>query len=207
MILLVSAFVMFRNGIFASEIEDRGRVKDQIQANIDLNNDGKNEKILVTAYESNNDNHYLFYLDVKESIFVNLNSILSGFEKEISFCPDKIIKKDGYPNMLCITGYVGAHSQNIQFFTLQNDQLDLIKFSRDTTLGDSISSDSPNFGFNLGPDSDKLEFYADNRDYNKNPLVDIKRDYYYFKNNLMMFDRLENLEYNGTGFENVGQIN
>lgn len=206
-ILLAFALVMFRNGIFASEIENRGKIIDQLRTEADLDKDGKSEKILATVYEGSKKDYNSFYLDVKKSLFENYSSVLSGFEKEISFCPEVITSKDGFPNLFCITGYVGAHSQNTQLFSLQNEQLITIKFSRDTELSNSISSDLPNFSFNLESNSGKLEFYIDNRNYNKNPLVDIKRNYYYFNNNLMIFDREQDMEYNGTSFENVGQIN
>ena len=79
-----ASHLFIKGGIFASEPEERGQVFDQIKSNIDINGNGKKEKVFVTTYK--NGDKYSSYFSYQDSLFSQKELLLNGFENEIKFC-------------------------------------------------------------------------------------------------------------------------
>jgi hypothetical protein len=72
-----------------------------------------------------------------------------------------------------------------------------LSFKNDDSTQNRIISDVPSFGF-LDLNKDNLdEFYVDNRNYEKDPTLDIFRSYYYFREGIFVYDHTEEIHLAG----------
>lgn len=167
----------------------------------DLDSSGQTEKVAVIKYQDGTKNS--FVLSVIDSNNKNYNLNLEGFESEIAFCAENELISLDQDKLICLDGYVGAHSQNIQLVVFNGSSLKPVRFVGNETDQSQITSDAPNFGF-IDLNGDALqELFVDNRDYDKDPTLDILRSYYYFRDGSFKFDHLDyihnNEQTNGDG--------
>lgn len=192
-LLLGAAYVYIRQkGISASELQDRGSIVWQTSTSEDFNNDGKQEKVVLTSYKKGDS--YSAYISGDNKLLSKREGELSGFEDDLAFCRIKDISLGG-DSAICIFGEVGAHSENVQVIRWSDfSPFDFVDQSGAHHA--NISCDVPNFDFDY-TSKQKLKIYFDNRDYDKNPLVDIIRTHYYLENNAFKFDQSERLSNEG----------
>lgn len=188
-LLLAATFVFMKyRGASASEIETRGDVAWQTSLSEDFNKDGKKETVTLTSYSK--DNKYKSYISTNQSIISKREKELIGFEEDLAFCRVKDFYQ-GNDSILCVFGEVGAHSQNIQM--IKWSDFSFLKFiDQKGAAHQNIACDVPNFDFSYSTDN-KLRIYFDNRDYDKDPLVDIIRSHYYLVNSSFHYDGVERI--------------
>lgn len=179
-------FEMRQGGVFASESSPKGEAVASLSRVMDLYGNGKMQSVVLTTYHQNN--KYQSQLTVKDGFWRKRSINLAGFEQEAYLCLPETIELSGGDRALCITGFVGVHSQNIQIIDLKN--MLPIKFLDQTgVMRDNMVTDAPNYL--LDKDKDKISIIIDNRNYDKDPIIDIKREYYYLKDNVFRFDQEE----------------
>ncbi len=204
-IVLVVVFILFAiviagyyllekvNGIDASELSSRGKIIRQSILDKDLDNDGKTEKIYLSVYQKNNEKSS--YIVVKDTVGRKREKKLSGFEEDLVICP-KQVETQNSAEIICLFGEVGVHSQNIQF--LKYDDFSFVQFvDQDGIFRDNISCDVPYFDYDVNS-TNNLEIYFDNRNYDKDPIVDINRIHYYFNNDVFIYKSSEQLSQEGS---------
>ncbi len=190
-VVIAGGFMLIRAGdIDASELTFRGKLIRQNFIDRDLNNDGKFEKIYLSIYQK--DNIKKSYISIRDGIGKKREKMLSGFEDDLVICPNGI-KPQNEENLICIFGEVGVHSQNIQF--LRYRDLSTVNFiEKDGSIRKSMTCDVPYFDIKT---DNNLEIYFDNRNYEKDPLVDINRIHYYFNNDSFIYKNIEQLSQEG----------
>lgn len=188
-LLAILLYYALKTGIFADsphgqEINRQDRIWD-------LDGNNFNEKVSLVKYNDNSKAD--FVLNVVDKNNKNHSITLDGFESETSFCRNNEKIQIGQKTFICISGYVGAHSQNIQLISFEDGKLTAATFVDNDSSQNRVSSDAPNFGFiNSG---EKTGIYIDNRNYDKDPTLDIIRSYYYFKEDAFVFDHSEEINY------------
>lgn len=187
--LMLSAYFIIKNyKTEASELYNRGEVIHKISINKDINNDRNNEKITLTVYEQ--DSKYRSFLSILSNHFKKSEIELTGFEEDLTFCPTTFIEHNSTGLIVCLFGEVGVHSENIQFVNLNTlNFISIINNSGESLK--NISCDLPYF--NLVEKEGMEQFYLDNRNYDKNPLVDIIRSYYYLDNGVFRYLKTEQI--------------
>lgn len=119
---------------------------------------------------------------------------LDGFEAEVLTCntykDGNILKLD---NVICLTGNVGVHAQNLELIEVTNDSFRTIKFKDKESDQANIISDVPNFGFQ-DKGGEKV-IYSDYRDYDNDPLYSATRKYFKLEDSRFVFDRQANIKY------------
>ena len=182
-LISVLAYYIYFKRILADSIygTETGKVTKQV----DINNDGVNEAIILSQHKKGNKD--IFIIDFKSK---NNDSQLElmGFESGADFCPDPFPKINSNKQIICTSGFVGAHSQNIQLFQIVNDQIEPIKIVNQESKSVNISSDAPKFGFEDLNHNGNLYFYVEDRNYDFDPTLDSWRSYYYFKDDEFIFD-------------------
>ena len=201
LILVLSYYVYFKrilaDTIYGSEIS-------KITKQIDINNDGINEAIILYQYKK--DSKDIFVIDY-ESKSSDTKIELKGFELGADFCPDPFPKVNPNNQIVCTYGFVGAHSQNIQLFQVINDKLEIIKIANQESKFDNISSDAPKFGFEDLNQNGNLYFYLEDRNYDLDPTLDSWRSYYYFKDGEFIYDHKVSLQGGIETSNQQGKIN
>lgn len=194
-LLIVGSFIFIKyRGVSASERTARGKVSWQTKLAEDINGDGKVEEIYLTSY--NNGNTKSSVISARVNLFQSREKDLAGFEEDLAFCPNKKYFKmaDG-DTALCLFGEVGVHSENIQIIRLR-DFLTVEFIDARGNHRQNMTSDVPYFDFNFAG-LENFKIFFDNRDYDKNPLVDSIRTGYYLDNNAFRYNGSENLTLEG----------
>ena len=119
---------------------------------------------------------------------------LRGFEDDVVPCNQNIFSQN-IPDSICLIGYVGAHSQNIQFINIDNSKFSPIQILHENGEEDeNLISDNPRFS--VAKKDETLFLYADQRDYDSNPLDRVIRSSYVYHDNKIIFDKKITLQYN-----------
>jgi len=203
-LIIALLYFIFNDGIFADENFNRGEVIDQISYSYNFDKTSDDEEILISKYKK--DNSYDFYLEINNKPRQYL--LLEGFESDVTFCEQEILEIDSDNCAVCVTGFVGAHSKNLQLIKYNNYQLSFYQFTKEGVSTNNIYSDSPNFGFYDFTSDSKLDLIIDYRNYDKNPLEDIERMYYYFNtDNGFIYDGFEEINQSSSIINGQGQIN
>lgn len=201
LLLTLSYYIYFKR-ILADTIY--GTEISKITKQTDINNDGVNEAIILSQYKK--DNSDLFFVNY-ESRSSDSEIELSGFESVVDFCPDPFPTISPDKRIVCLYGYVGVHSQNIQLFQIIDNQLEILYIVNQESKLSNIFSDAPKFGFEDLNQSANLYFYIDNRNYDLDPTLDSWRLYYYFKDGEFVFDHKIALQGGIESSNQQGKIN
>jgi hypothetical protein len=179
----VLAYYIYFKRILADTIY--GTEISKVTKQIDINNDGINEAIILSQFKKDGKN--IFVIDY-ESKVSDSQLELEGFESGVDFCPDPFPKISKDKRIICTYGFVGAHSENIQLFQILNNKLEVLKIVTQESKLINISSDVPKFGFEDLNHNGNLYFYVEDRNYNLDPTLDSWRSYYYFRDGEFIFD-------------------
>ena len=144
---------------------------------IGANGDGRAEQIEINKYQ--NGERYDFYLLIKKPFYGYETQRLSGFEEEIDFCENPTVGIGNNMSLLCLTGYVGVHSQNIQLIGYDSS-IKIIPFRKNDKALLSVYSDAPKFEISDQDSNQPAKVCLMNRNYDLDPLVDTTQDCYYF---------------------------
>lgn len=185
-VVATAVYSLIRNGVFADASKN---YYDQIKISNDINGDGSDEQLTINVTKEAE--KYTFNLEIFKGKKTLGNLELSGFESNISFCSDPVIIIDSVKT-ICVQGFVGVHAENIQLIKYSSG-LSLLRFNQDGRLLDNIITDAPNFSFEK--ELDKINgIYLDNRNYTKDPVVDIIRSHYYLSDGVLVFRNNEELK-------------
>jgi len=183
---------------------NRGEIVDQISISHNLDEAGTDEKIMITKYKK--DDVYKYYLEIGGGS--DLHQELEGFEKDVTFCDKEVLELDKKNIAICVSGYVGAHSKNLQIIRYQSNELSAYQYIKEDEKTTNIYSDSPNFDFYDYNSDESMDLIIDYRDYEKNPLEDILRMYYYFDTDRgFVYDQMEEVNQSSSSINGEGQIN
>ena len=154
--------------------------------------DGQTRNFVIETKKNNNITTHTLK---EKRFFGHLVPIkLEGFEAEVSTCSTykdgNILKLD---NVICLTGDVGVHAQNLELIEVTNDGFRVINFNDRESNQANIISDVPNFGFQ-DKGGEKI-VYSDYRDYDNDPLHSAIRKYFKLKDSKFVFDRQVNIKY------------
>jgi len=112
-----------------------------------------------------------FYLVKNKSFFNKAQLKLSGFENEVLFCPDFSTLKLN-DDVVCLTGFVGAHSQNLQLVSIKDGDLGTVSFlTNGGNEAENIMSDLPKMRVIDYNEDGKDDIMVYNRNYDKDPLA------------------------------------
>ncbi len=170
----------------------------------DVDSDGKNEVISLIKYQNGSNNNFILAAADDDGKNYSLN--LVGFESEIGFCKNNELVPVEQDKIICLSGYVGVHSENIQLVTFDGTDLKPIQFENNESRENRITSDAPNFGFTDSNNDNLKELYIDNRNYEEDPTLDILRSYYYFIDGAFRYNRVESI-HNNEQTNGDGRIN
>src|SRR3989339_907218 len=176
--LAVSLSVVYLYGrISADESVPGGKIVSSKTTQSELNGDGRAEQIEINKYQ--NGERYDFYLLIKKPFYGYETQRLSGFEEEIDFCENPTVGIGNNMSLLCLTGYVGVHSQNIQLIGYDSS-IKNIPFRKNDKALLSVYSDAPKFEISDQDSNQPAKVCLMNRNYDLDPLVDTTQDCYYF---------------------------
>jgi hypothetical protein len=131
--------------------------------------------------KENSSNDYLLEL---VPVIGRVKSIkLSGFETDIKLLKIESIGNEDY---LFVSGPVGVHSENLDVFKADRQNLSLITFEKDGQSDLSLSSDWPQFNISS---RETLDIEAIYRDYDKDPLLDQITENYSLQSNRFVFNK------------------
>ncbi len=156
----------------------------------------KNNFILSKYQKEKNIN----WVITKIGLWTNQNLVLAGFEDSVQLC-QKNVYQIGDIQTLCLSGFVGAHAENVVLIDLTKFQP--IEFTDFVGKHFNIISDVPYFIFS---NNEKQIFISDMRNYDKNPLSDSIRNYYSWDGQRFVFDKDENITYDGKNIIIEGAI-
>ena len=184
LILIMGGLVLFLNRNNIKADSDLGTFKSEKEFNLILNN--KKFRFTVKSYSKNgNDNNYLFQRD----FFRIKQTQLFGFEDEYNLCSKPTLKlKD--KEIICLVGDVGVHSQAI---SLVRQDLSLVKINNNVSTN-YLTSDVPNYQIQDYNNDSYDDLIVDDRDYDKNPMIDVVRRYYSGGPTSFIFDKEERVE-------------
>lgn len=141
---------------------------------------------LLQKYQNGYDSIWI----LSESNFWQVKRLrIDGFEDLAAVCSRPTFQIDS-KNFLCLSGYVGAHSENVVMVEL--NKFVPIAFADDENIGYNIISDAPYFVFNT---ASPRKLIVDMRNYDKNPLIDSIRSYYKWNGMRFVFDKSEEITY------------
>lgn len=174
-IFLVVFFIIYKS----VRAEDKAEVisKSSIMATI------RGEKRTFTVEKlREDDNSTKMRLVYQSNSFKNLSIDLTGFEDSVLPCKTS----DGYlgdefRDILCLTGDVGAHSQNLSLIRVLDDKLEPVYFMNGSDKLVNITSDVPNIQIKDYNNDGKNELVIDSRDYDNDPTIDSIRNVYILK--------------------------
>ena len=169
----------------------------------DVDSDGNKEAVSAIKYRSDSKTNFILAVTDNNK---NYSLNLTGFESEISFCKDNELVTIEQNKIICISGYVGVHSENIQLIVFDGSNLKPMLFVNNGSEENRITSDAPNFGFTDVNNDNSSELYVDNRDYEKDPVLDTLRSYYYFINGAFRYNNVESI-HNEEQINGDGRIN
>lgn len=119
---------------------------------------------------------------------------LSGFEDDVMLCNPNVFSH-AISSSVCLIGYVGAHSQNIQFIKASNSEFSAIKILHENgEESENLISDNPKIS--AIQEGNAVFLYVDQRNYDLDPLNAIVRHVYVYRDNKIIFDKKTALQYN-----------
>ncbi|HLC43930.1 MAG TPA: hypothetical protein VJK08_02285 [Patescibacteria group bacterium] len=183
MAVISASFYIGVTQIQASEVNDFGTLFSKQDLSILTDHD-----YTLSRYKNGLDNVWILS---KIGLWKNLNLSLSGFEDSVETCRQKIYQV-GDVSLLCLKGDVGVHAQNLIMIDLI--QFQPVSFQNDDGKYYSLISDVPFF---YTENESLAILIADMRNYDKNPLADSIRNYYQWSGNGFIFDKQENITYDG----------
>jgi len=186
-LLAVLLYYLVRAKIFADSPYGQ-EVARQVRS-WDIDFDGNNENVSLVKYNNGRENNFILMLTKDNGSKYSI--VLDGFESDTSYCSDSEITIFGQERLICINGYVGAHSQNMQFLLLRDDTLKPVEFINNDSSQNRIASDQPAYSLLKDENGGNIGISIDNRNYDKDPTLDIIRSYYYFKEDAFIFDHSE----------------
>lgn len=204
-IIVSLIYYVVNRGIFADYFSDRGELVDQLVYEYDLDGAGDNETILVSKYRQE-DREYDYYLEIKGRSDLALK--LEGFENDITFCEKEVLQIDTDNTAICVNGFVGVHSKNMQMIRYHQSKIEFFNFIKGDNQSNHIFSDSPSFEFRDYNNNQRLDLIVDLRDYDNNPLYDVDRMYYYFDTDFgFVYEMTEKIDQSENSLNVQGQIN
>ena len=117
---------------------------------------------------------------------------LTGFEHDINFHKERSANIDNN-ELLLLFGDVGVHAQNIQIVKVFDGKMKIVKIEENKNLLDNTISDVPSFAVV----DDMKTLTIDLRDYDKDPTMFSKRNFYKWQGGRFVFDKVEDFSYNG----------
>ena len=183
MAVISASFYIGVTQIQASEVNGFGTLFSKQDLSILTDHD-----YTLSRYKNGLDNVWILS---KIGLWKNLNLSLSGFEDSVETCRQKIYQV-GDVSLLCLKGDVGVHAQNLIMIDLI--QFQPVSFQNDDGKYYSLISDVPFF---YTENESLAILIADMRNYDKNPLADSIRNYYQWSGNGFIFDKQENITYDG----------
>lgn len=184
-ILVIGGAFLFYNKSIIKADSELGVFKSEKEFGFELNN--KKFKFRIKSYSKDGLNkNYI----IRSSFFKTKQVELLGFEDDYNLCSKPTIKlKD--KEIICLLGDVGVHSQVVSFI---NQDLSNVAINDNGAIKYSLTTDTPSYQI-LDYNNDGYDdLIIDNRDYDKNPLVNIHRAYYSSTNNGFIFDKVERVE-------------
>jgi len=117
---------------------------------------------------------------VKRSFASYCSQKLSGFENSVKI--DSVINLGGEEKLIEISGPVGIHAENRQYFFLDSNYCPKpVSFVKNNQKVYNIYSDEPSFKLIDYNSDGYLDIGAEYRNYDKDPLIDGIRDIYLFE--------------------------
>lgn len=172
-IIFCCLFVNYKN-----ESSKYGKIISQTTLNF------KSENIILVHTKKDDENIWLLE---KRGFWKTQMIELSGFENDVEKCGSIT---DLNENLVCLKGLVGVHSTNYVFINL--DTFSLVEIVGYYAQAASIYSDVP-----LAlVDRDYL--MIDRRNYNDDPINDAIRYYFTYNGKEFVFDKKENITYDGS---------
>lgn len=191
-LLAIVVYYLIYSRIFADSTS--GLEISRQSKNWDVDSDDHKEAVSLAKYQNGSKN--TFRLIVAKDNGKNYSLELTGFESEVGFCKDNELIPIEQFKIICLSGYVGVHSQNIQLLLFDGTNLKPIQFKNSESSENRITSDVPNFAFTDLNNDNLNELYIDNRDYEKDPVLDILRSYYYFIDGVFRYNNVESIHIN-----------
>ena len=190
-IVLMSIFglyYLFNSGVFADDTFVAGKPETQLDHSEDVDGDGDAEKISLLTYKV--DEEKIFILEIRDSIFSKRRLVLENFEIDLRFCNSPMIDANEKGRYICVVGFVGMHSERVEVIKFSNNSFKKIYFQRDNLLSDNMISDAPNVIVD-NKDEGSVKICVDNRNYDKNPLLDFFRTCYILNDkNELLFESI-----------------
>lgn len=180
-ILICIAAVLFL--LFRGK-SDYGELTNRFEQDFDYGS-GK-VHMTIESYRNKTDTYNIVFY--KNGLFGSKKFELSGFEDDIRVCQTSIYEISSEYTALCLTGDVGAHSQNTQFLIYKDGNIQSLDFETDAMDWPNITSDLPRVRIMDYNEDGALDILADQRDYDKNPLKDYIRLYYRYDDGKFVFD-------------------
>jgi len=134
-------------------------------------------------------------ISVKKSFSSYCRYDLSGFEEIVMI--NSTLKISNSANAVEISGAVGAHGENRQYFILDENLCPKpLAFVKNNNIIYNVYSDQPSFKVEDFNQDGWQDIAAEYRDYDRNPLIDGRRDIYLLdpKNQQFIFLLTENYQ-------------
>ena len=178
LIIIIFLFVFFV--IYKSvNAEDETAVisKKSISATI------RGEKQIFTIEKlQENDNSIKTRLIYQTSPMSKLSVDLVGFEDGVLPCKtSEGYLGDEYRDILCLTGDVGVHSQNLSMIRVLDNKLEPVYFKNGADKLVNITSDVPNIQIKDYNNDGKNELVVGSRDYDNDPTINSIQNVYVLK--------------------------
>ncbi len=122
---------------------------------------------------------------------------LSNFRENANFCPVSIFSPStAQADLICVTGDAGVHSQQIEIFRYEGKGISPLQFTDNSNVKtDTLVSDAPKFQLSDYNNDGKVDVISENRNYDKNPVMDVVRYYYKYESSKFVFDKQEKVSY------------
>jgi len=173
--LSTAVYSLIRNGIFADSSQG---YYDQIKLTENVDSNDKKESININV--SKNGEVFSFVLEVKNGRKLLSRIDLSGFENIIGYCETPVLNLSDGKKAICVSGYVGAHSENLQIIKFDG-KLTPIPFNQEGSPILNMVTDTPHYIL-IEKNGIFEGIEIDSRNYDKDPVVDIRRSRYYLVN-------------------------
>lgn len=184
LIIVITIFIACIS-IFYTEVigNDFNNISDKFDART-LSFSGE-AKIVKASIDENK-------ITVRKNFYTTCSNELSGFENQIVI--DNTIKTQN-GDIISVSGYVGAHAENRQFFYLDDENCPRqIAFYKSNQKFYNIYSDEPNFEVVYAENGDLKSLIADYRNYDLDPTKDILRQFYQYDSANRQFNYQKTVE-------------
>lgn len=187
-IVFVAIFLLSGASFFNMSIKADSSASGNIFKKTKFSFENQNYELISYTKQSFTAGHKL----IKKTGFLSQDKSieLKGFETDVELCKKRSVNL-GTKDHLCVEGVVGVHSKNIQLINSET-LVPLNFYTENAAKSLSITSDVPSISFSSAERDPIL--YIDNRNYDLDPVVNIIRSYYDYKNDGYYFDKAENLE-------------